>query len=89
MNLPEINTNSQLYKEYWGDEDDNRFACALCGEPWPNKVQVYPDHTRVCGDRHKSFHKAYAILERLEHELLGDDFNALSVCLELSRKGII
>lgn len=90
MNLPEYNTtNCEKYKEYWGTEDDNRFACALCKEPWPNKVRVYPNHTRVCGDRHAEFHRAYAILEELEHELLNDHFNALTVCLRLGEEGII
>lgn len=82
MNLPEYNTtNCESYDEFWGSENDNRFACKICGEPWPNKVRIYPDHTRV--------YRAYAILQRLEHELLGDQFNALSVTLKLSEEGII
>ena len=90
MNIPEYNTtNCKAYREYWGDEDDNRFACAICGEPWPNKVVVYPNHKRVCGDKHQAFHQAYKVVEELSHELLGDRFNALSVCLRLYDEGLI
>lgn len=90
MTLPEYSTtNCGAFKEFWGDENDSRFACKLCGKQWPNKVRVYANHTRVCGDRHTEFHRVYEVLNELEHELLGDRFNALTVTLKLSEEGII
>ena len=90
MNILEYNTtNCEAYEDYWGDEDDNRFACEICGESWPTNVVIYPNHKRVCGDKHHTFHQAYKALNQLEHELLGDRFNALSVCLKLHEEGII
>ena len=90
MSLPEYYTTScQEYREYWGDETDPQFACKLCGEPWPQQVRIYPDHTRVCGDKHQAFHRAYRVVEELSHKLLGDQFNTLSICLKLNEEGII
>jgi len=90
MNLPEYNTTRcESYLKFWRYEDDNRFACRICGEPWPNKVRVYYDDTRICGDKHANFHQTYQILNELEHELLGDHFNALTITLKLSEEGII
>lgn len=88
--IPEYNTtNCNEAYDYWRTEDESRFACKVCHTPWPNKVRIYPDDTHVCRDKHVRFHQVYAVLERLEHELLGDHFNALTVALKLSEEGII
>lgn len=87
--MPEYHTtNCEAYENYWQTEDESRFLCKVCHE-WPNKVRVYSDGTHVCRDKHARFHQVYAILERLEHELLDDHFNALTVALKLSEEGII
>lgn len=88
--IPEYNTtNCQEFHEYWKTDDDSPFACKICGEPWPNKVRIYHNHISICGDKHKKFHRIYAILEKLEHELLGDHFNALTVALKLNEEGML
>lgn len=91
MSLPEIDTNSQLFTEYWETEEEIRFICPVCDKKWPEHAVYYPIDKlmRPICKKHKAFHETYRILEQLEHELLGDQFNALSVTLKLSEERII
>lgn len=89
--IPECNTNSRLFEEYWNTEDEARFACPICDKMFPDHAKYYYINgtPRPICNEHKAFHRTHQILEGLEHELLGDDFNALTVALKLSEEGII
>ncbi len=91
MNLPEYDINTDSFEEYWNTEDEARFACPICDEMFPNHAKYYwinGTQRPVC-KIHKMFHRIYQVLHELEHELLNDDFNALTVTLKLSEEGII
>ncbi len=91
MSLPEYNISADAFEEYWNTEDEARFACLVCDAMFPNDATYYwvdGVHRPVC-KKHEVFHRTYNALHELEHELLGNDFNALSVALRLSEEGII
>lgn len=93
MTLSEYNTtNCEAWKEYWETVDDaERFICPICDKMFPDDAIYYlfgKVQKPVCKG-HAVFHETYRVLNELEHELLGDDFNALSVTIKLSEEGII
>lgn len=90
-NLPEYDISADAMEEYWNTEDKTRFICPICDKMFPGDASYYfinKVQRPVCTE-HKAFHKIVHILQELEHELLNDDFNALSVTLRLSEEGII
>lgn len=91
MRLPEYDINADAFEKYWNTEDEARFACPICDKMFPEDASYYfmnKVQRPVCAE-HKAFHQTVRILQELEHELLNDDFNALSVTLRLSEEGII
>lgn len=91
MSLPEHDINADAFEEYWNTEDEGRFACPICDKMFPRDASYYfinKIQRPIC-NTHKAFHRIVHILQELEHELLNDDFNAITVTLRLSEEGII
>lgn len=95
MSLPEYNTtNCEAWQEYWAEdeiEEARRYMCPICGEPFPDPAEYHYLNSYLLGicKKHKAVHEVIRILKEFDDEVLGNDFNPVSVTLRLSEEGII